>query len=158
MSIPFVCSFDNNIIYQVTTMTSWAISDQGSIGVDDLLATGPIILTIERVEESKVFGDKNGIVIYFVKCKKPFVPCLTVRKILARIMPADLNKWKGERMEIFADMSVVFGKDKVGGVRVKSVSCIKEAFTTYVTGSRGRRIPVTVMPLSIKVDNGNNNG
>ena len=61
----------------------WALSDKGSIGVDDLLSLGrPFIGTIRVAEEAEVFGGVHGLVIYFNECKKPFVPCLNFAKVV----------------------------------------------------------------------------
>lgn len=129
----------------------WALSDKGSIGVDDLIALGrPLVGTIRLAEEAEVFGGQHGLVIYFNECKKPFVPCLTVRKILARIMPPSLEEWKGIVFEIYVDDQVNFG----GGVRIRAASCLKKPLTTHILASRGRRVPMTINPLNVQPKEG----
>ena len=128
-------------------MPSWAVSKKGGIAVEDLIIHGKFTGTITRVEQKKIYDGQDGIVIEFRESQKPFVPCLTVRKLLAAFMPKELDKWPGIRLELFADQSVQFGGQKVGGVRLSAASCLTAPFSMSVCAARGRRAIITVMPL-----------
>src|SRR5699024_1050216 len=45
------------------------------------------------------------------------------------------------------DPSVSFGKDRVGGIRIKALSHLEKPQTVMVTEARGRRKKITVEPL-----------
>lgn len=69
--------------------------------------------------------------------------------VLAKCWGADAKQWVGRRVTLYNDPDVMFGKDKVGGVRVSHLSHIDGAQTVPIRASgRGRSPkPWKVEPL-----------
>lgn len=69
--------------------------------------------------------------------------------VLAKCWGADAKQWVGRRVTLYNDPEVMFGKDKVGGVRVSHLSHIDGVQTVNIRASgRGRSPkPWKVQPL-----------
>lgn len=69
--------------------------------------------------------------------------------ILARCWGTDAKQWVGHRVTLYCDPDVMFGKDRVGGVRVSHLSHIDGVQTVPIRASgRGRKpTPWKVDPL-----------
>jgi hypothetical protein len=69
--------------------------------------------------------------------------------VLARCWGSDAKQWVGRRVTLYNDPDVMFGKDRVGGVRVSHLSHIDGAQTVDIRASgRGRGTkPWKVEPL-----------
>lgn len=70
--------------------------------------------------------------------------------VLARCWGSDAKQWVGRRLTLYNDPDVMFGKDRVGGVRVSHLSHIDGVQTVNIRASgRGRAPkPWKVEPLS----------
>lgn len=112
----------------------------------DELMGGPRTITVTRVS-----GNDNAdqpISIHFDGDNgKPFKPCRTMRRLLVNVWGPDGSKYSGRRMTVYRDGEVSFGGLKVGGVRISHVSDITEKKTVALTQTRGKKAPVTVLPL-----------
>jgi hypothetical protein len=69
--------------------------------------------------------------------------------VLARCWGADAKQWVGRKVTLYNDPDVMFGKDRVGGVRVSHLSHIDGTQTVNIRASgRGRSPkPWKVEPL-----------
>lgn len=74
-------------------------------------------------------------------------PAVTVLKLLVAAWSDDATSWKGRSAELYGDPDVTFGRDKVGGIRVRRVSHIDAPVTANLTETRGKRRAHTVEPL-----------
>lgn len=74
-------------------------------------------------------------------------PPLTVLRILIACWGDDATVWQGRQVELYGEPNIRFGKDLVGGIRIKALSHIDEPKTVNVTVSRGKRQKITVEPL-----------
>ena len=86
-----------------------------------------IIVTIkERGDEEEVMNtktmkkEKKGV-LYFYEDVKPFICNVTNGKTLKEAFGEDADNWIGKKIELYYDPKVKFGRDTVGGVRVKAV-------------------------------------
>ena len=117
-----------------------AKSDQ--LNAEDLLG-GPIVVRIERVQ--LVQGDQP--VAVHITGHKPWKPCKTQRRLLARLMGVDASKWAGRWMELHNDPSVTWAGEAVGGIRLRALSGIPGPVTVSLAVSKRKRKPHTVVPL-----------
>lgn len=74
-------------------------------------------------------------------------PAVTVLKLLVAAWGDDATTWVGRRAELYGDPDVMFGRDKVGGIRISRLSHIEKPVTASLTETRGRRKVHTVDPL-----------
>src|SRR5699024_6281862 len=57
--------------------------------------------------------------------------------------------WQGRQVELYGDPSIRFGKEAVGGIRIKALSHLDEPKTVTVTVARGKRQKITIQPLQV---------
>lgn len=77
---------------------------------------------------------------------KPLLPGVNVGSVLRKAWGLDGKAWVGQRMTIYGDPDVYFGKEKMGGVRVSHVSGITAPVSVPRRG-KGARGQITVQPL-----------
>ena len=75
-------------------------------------------------------------------------PPLTMLRILMATWGEETELWRGHRVTLFLDPEVMFGGDKVGGIRISHLSHLDKPLLTKVTKKRGRRENFTVQPLT----------
>lgn len=75
-------------------------------------------------------------------------PAVTVLKLLVQAWGDDATTWVGHRAKLYGDPDIMFGRDKVGGIRVSHLSHIDGPVSASLTETRGRRKTHTVEPLS----------
>jgi hypothetical protein len=118
---------DGDISHTIT-----AKSDQ--LNACDLIA-GPITVTVQSVktngpQDQPVWIDIGG-------GYQPYKPCLTVRRILAKLWGTKSRDWVGRSMTLFCDETVRWAGEDVGGIRVSHVSGIQQ--TAFVTTRASKR-------------------
>lgn len=74
-------------------------------------------------------------------------PPLTVLRTLIACWGDDATAWQGRQVELYGDPSIRFGKEAVGGIRIKALSHLDEPITVSVTVARGKRQKITIQPL-----------
>lgn len=117
-------------------------SDQ--LNAEDLLA-GPRTVTVEKVTAGSV---EQPVDVHLTEFPgRPFRPSKTVRRILVAAWGAEASGWTGRRMTIYRDPEIKFGGDKVGGIRISSLSHIDKPLTISLTETRGKRKPHRIDPL-----------
>lgn len=79
--------------------------------------------------------------------KRVWRPAVTVLKLLVAAWGDDATEWVGRSAELYGDPTIMFGRDKVGGIRVSRVSHIDKPVTESLTETRGKRKAHTVDPL-----------
>lgn len=82
------------------------------------------IVTIKKTAYEKVIGDKGRedekMVMHFVEDVKPLILNKTNPKIIASLFKSPmLSDWDNKKIQLFFDPTVKFGKEVVGGVRVR---------------------------------------
>lgn len=117
-------------------------SDQ--LNADDLIA-GELFVTISEVSAGSA---EQPVFIHTAEFPgRPFKPCKTVRRLLAAAWGTETNVWIGRRLQLYRDPTVTYGKDEVGGIRVKAMSHIQRRITLPLTVRRGSRKQFSVDPL-----------
>lgn len=83
---------------------------------------------------------------------RPFKPGKSMRRVLIAAWGAEASAYVGRKITLYGDPTIRFGKDAVGGIRIRALSHIPEPLTVALTVTRGSRKPFTVQPL-IESDN-----
>ena len=130
-----------NISHTIT-----AKSDQ--FNYTDLVA-GDKLITITNV---KVVNDpQQPVWIYYDGDNgKPWKPCLSYRRVLIECWGVNAAQYIGRQILLFGDSSVEFGKEQVGGIRIKSLSHIDADKTIIITVKRGVRRKILIKALETK--------
>lgn len=96
-----------------------AKSDQ--LNASDLLG-GPVTVTVISVKVQK--SKDQPVSIQISGGYQPFKPCLTVRRILAKLWTPKSASWTGKSMTLYCDPEVTWAGEKAGGIRVSHMSGI----------------------------------
>jgi hypothetical protein len=112
------------------------------------LLSGDRILTITKVVVRED-DDDQPVSVWFAEFPegRPFKPSLTVRRILVVAWGDDEQLYVGRRMHLYRDPEVTFGRDRPGGIRVKSMSHIPKRFAVTLATSKGKVAPYVIEPL-----------
>lgn len=114
-------------------------SDQ--LNADDLI-TGPITVTVTAVRVKEVTGKgQQPIEIDLKEYPRPYKPCKSMGRVLCAMWGTDPDKWTGRRLTLYRDDGVMFGGDRVGGIRISHMSDLgakrKEIALTTTRGKKG---------------------
>lgn len=105
-------------------MPHWrSFLDSDVIRYADLAERGDITLKIAKVIKGKVTG-KSGkgsskAMVYFDGAERPLAAGTAILSSIAKLYGKNTDKWVGKSVTLYADDDVMFGGDKVGGVRVR---------------------------------------
>lgn len=111
--------------------------------------TTPKTLTIHHTGDETIEDPDNKkppqhrLVVYWAEKAKPWVISKTDAQCVGAMFGDDMNGWAGKRVTLQFDTEVMFGRDKVGGVRVKGSPDISEPIT--VTVKLRKRRPVDIV-------------
>ena len=120
-----------------------AKSDQ--LNADDLTG-GPIVVRIEDV----CAGDEDQPVIITISGgHQPWKPGKTARRCLAACWGVHARKWIGQTVELYRDPNVMFGGEKVGGIRVRAVTGIEKPVDIMLAKTRGKKAPHRIEVLKL---------
>lgn len=122
-------------------------SDQ--LNADDLLG-GPRTIRIRDVQVST--GEQPVSVHFDGDEGRPWKPSKTAMRTLASVWGTNAAKWVGMSCTIYNDESVTWGGAAVGGIRVSAVEGISAPRTIMLTKTRGKKVGVTIQPLTIQRD------
>lgn len=121
-------------------------SDQ--LNADDLISGSRTInITGVRVNAS---GEQLVSVFYEGDAGKPWKPSKGMMRVLAYAWGEDPDQWAGRAATLYNDPDVTFGPDKTGGIRISHLSHIQHPINLAVTLKKGKRKPVTVLPLQLE--------
>ena len=107
-------------------MSHWrSFLDSDVIRYADMADRGDTTLTIDKVVKGKVTG-KSGkgsskAMLYFKGAERPLAAGTAILSTIGRLYGNNTRKWVGKSVTLYADHDVVFGGEKVGGVRVRPV-------------------------------------
>lgn len=124
--------------------TLLAKSDQ--LNADDLIG-GPMTIAITDVRLLDA-ADQPVAIHWEGGEGRPFKPCKSMRRVMAKVWGEDGKAFIGQRMTVYRDDKVRFGSDAVGGVRISHMSGIDRETTMALMVTRGKRAPYTVRPLA----------
>lgn len=125
------------------TQTTAPKSDQ--LNFDDLASTGPRTVTITEVKAGTAEQPVNVELAEFPG--RPYKPSKSMRRVLVAAWGPEAAAYAGRRMTLYGDPEVMFGSQKVGGIKIKALSHIDQALKVSLTVSKGRRAPFTVEAL-----------
>lgn len=118
-------------------------SDQ--LNADDLLV-GPRTVTITDVTAGSA---EQPVHIHLAEVSgRPWKPSKSMRRVLVAIWGPDASTYIGQRVTLYRDPDVTFGRDRVGGIRISHMTGLSEPRTVSLTVTRGKRRPYTVQPLT----------
>lgn len=117
-------------------------SDQ--LNAEDLLS-GPRTVQVESVTKGSSEQPVNFHLVEFPG--RPFRPSKTVRRIIVHVWGKESSAYTGRRMTLYRDPEIMFGGQKVGGIRISHMSHIGKPETVMLTVTRGKRAPYKVDPL-----------
>lgn len=106
----------------------------------DQLIVGPMDLTITDVRIGA--DDKQPIAIHYEnEAGRPFLPCLSMRRVLLAVWGHDGRDWIGKSLRVFHDPQVRFGGEDVGGVRISHMTDIPgRRVDLKLTATRGKKV------------------
>lgn len=78
---------------------------------------------------------------------RPYKPGKSMRRVLIAAWGTDASVYVGRKIRLYGDPTIRFGKDPVGGIRIRALSHIDGPKTIALTVTRGKRAPFTVQPL-----------
>lgn len=115
------------------------------LNADDLVAN-PVTVTIKGVT---LHDDKDQP--WWVDLeeypKKPYKPCLTMRRLMIAAMGKIPKRWAGQRMTLYRDPQVQNRGETVGGIRISHFSSLSEPLTVRLTSKRGIKAKWVACPL-----------
>ncbi len=117
-------------------------SDQ--LNAEDLL-TGPRTFTIAEVVAGSAEQPVNVHLVEFPG--RPYRPSKTQRRIMVAGWGKEAANYAGNRLTLYRDPEVTFGRDKVGGIKISHMSGLEKPLTIALTATRGKRAMSTVDPL-----------
>jgi hypothetical protein len=79
---------------------------------------------------------------------RPYKPGKSMRRVLIAAWGVEASAYVGRSVRLYGDPTIKFGKDAVGGIRIRALSHITEPLTVPLTVTRGKRAPFTVQPLT----------
>ena len=109
----------------------------------DLLG-GDQTFTITDVSRNN--GDQP-INIALAEFPRPWRPGKSMRRVLAACWGTNAKDYIGRRVTLYCDPEVMFGKEKVGGTRIRALSHIDKPKKVPLLIARGRSAMYTVQPL-----------
>ena len=93
--------------------------------------------------------NKTVAEIRFSDFPRVWRPSKGMLDVLAACWGTDGKLWVGHRVTVYNDPEVMFGRDKVGGIRISHLSHIDKARTVTIRASgAGRKQPWRVEPLT----------
>ena len=121
----------------VTDLRPTIVPKSDQLNAEQLLG-GPMTITVTGVKVSSN-PEQPVSVHYEGEQGRPFRPCKTMRKLLVFAWGPDGNEWAGRSMTVYNDLSVKFGGDEVGGIRISHLSHIPKAIEVSLTSTRGKK-------------------
>lgn len=110
----------------------------------DLLGSPPRIFTITDVTRGSADQPVN---VHLAEFPRVWRPGKSMRRVLAGLWGKDSAKWIGRQVELFCDDNVMFGGEKVGGVRISRMSDINGRQSVPLIIKRGKSAGYKVDPL-----------
>ena len=126
------------------TSTIKAKSDQLNAG--DLIG-GPVVVKVTRVD---VRGGDQPVSIHTDGDLQPFKPCLSMRRVLAKLWGGETDSWVGKSMVLFNDPTVIWAGKPEGGIRISHLEGISKKEEVTVRSSKRAVTRYIVEPLVIQ--------
>lgn len=119
--------------------------DSTQINADDLIG-GPATVTVTEVRKGSAEQPVDIIVAEYPG--RAYRPSKSMRRVIVAAWGAESKAYIGRRITLYRDPDITFGRDRVGGIRIKALSDIDKPLKLALTVSRGKRQQFTVEPLA----------
>lgn len=129
----------------VSDLRSTIVPRSDQLNTDQLLG-GPMIITVTDVRAGSS-AEQPLTIHYEGDNGRPYKPCLTMRKVLILAWGPDGTTWPGKSIELYADPTVKFGGEAVGGIRISRLSDIPKDIKVSLTATKGRKAMHEIQPL-----------
>jgi hypothetical protein len=110
----------------------------------DLLGSPPQIFTITDVREGNAEQPVN---IHLAEFPRVWRPSKGMLRVLAHCWGKTTAEWTGRRAELYCDPDVMFGPNRVGGVRISRLSHIEKRTSVPMIIKKGQGGSWNVDPL-----------
>lgn len=117
-------------------------SDQ--LNSEQLLGT---TMTITVTDVTMGSSEQPVTVHYAGEEGRPFKPGKTSRKVLIFAWGENGRNWVGKSMTLYCDERVMFGGEKVGGIRISHLSHIDKEIAISLTATKGKKAMHTIKVL-----------
>jgi hypothetical protein len=107
-----------------------------------------MVINITKVDV-KDNGDQPVSVFFEGDNGKPWKPCKTMRKVLKGVWGKETDNYIGGSIKLYVDPRVKFGKEEVGGIRIKAMSRIEKKVSLALITASGRKSIFLIEPLMI---------
>lgn len=120
--------------------------NSSQLNFDDLTITSKTV-TISEVRPGTA---EQPVELHLVEFPgRPYKPGKSMRRVLIQAWGAEASVYVGRSLELYGDPTIRFGKDAVGGIRIRALSHIDKPLTINLTVTRGKRAPFVVQPLTV---------
>lgn len=126
------------------SQTIKAKSDQLNAG--DLIG-GPVTVAVKAVTSTR--GDQP-VSIQLQEDYQPYKPCLSMRRVLAKIWGLESDLWIGKRLTLFCDPTVVWAGKEEGGIRISHMEGMSKMVPVTVRKNKRSTTTYNVEPLVIQ--------
>ena len=117
--------------------------------LDAIELVNPRTFTIDAGSRLGARDGKTVAEIRLVDFPRVWRPSKGMLDVLAKLWGTDGKAWTGHRVTLYCDPDVMFGKEKVGGIRISHLSHIDKPTTVTIRASgAGRKKPWHVEPLT----------
>ena len=126
-------------------MSETIVPNSEQLNADDLMA-GPRTVTIAEVVRGNA---EQPVDIHLAEFPgRPWRPSKSMRRVLVAAWGTQSSAYIGRRATLYRDPEVMFGRDKVGGIKVSHLSDIPKQLKVALTVTRGKRAPHVVDVLT----------
>lgn len=116
-------------------MTPYIQAKSDQINADDLIS-GDITVQLVKVRKG---NDEQPIAIDVSGGHCQWRPCKTSLRVLVAAWGPDASQWQGRWVRLYRDESVRFGRDAVGGIRIRALSHIDGPLSLSLAVTRGKK-------------------
>ena len=110
---------------------------------------GPKVFTVAGTSDYRDEKGRAKVNVHLAEAPdRPFKPSATNLRLIAIGWGEDDTTWPGRRIKLALDPEVMFGREKVGGIRVVALSDMEQPFTAKLPVTRGKKqeFRVEVLP------------
>lgn len=101
---------------------------------------GPKVFTVAGTSDYRDEKGRPKVNVHLVEApERPFKPSATNLRLIAIGWGDDDTAWTGRRIRLALDPEVMFGREKVGGIRVAALSDIPQPYTAKLPVTRGKK-------------------
>ena len=121
------------------------IPNSDQLNADDLIS-GPRTVTVVEVSKGNA---EQPVDIHLAEFPgRAYRPSKSMRRVLVAAWGNQSSAYIGKRLTLYRDPEVMFGRDKVGGIKISHMDGIDKPLRVALTVTRGKRSPHIVDPIT----------